>query len=280
MIAADRKLRKRWKKQGLRFNSRVVQPWPVIIFPAASDPDIIALCFHRKPFPTDVDADRPPPVAVPRCIVSRALYFLSLCSGLRRDGDPQFQMDKASHRYGLPVVTLSLDIANSQEFGDILNPKVWKRSVDLACAGLVIGMLMGPPCETRSIARCCELVGARFAPRPLRNASHLWGCDDIKDRECQQVLIGNDVLRIALFLFAIVMSCGGTALIEHPALLNSAPAEAPAIWNLPDTRWLVDNGAVVITVDQCRYGALSKKNTMLLTRNAAPLWGLPCASSL
>ena len=74
------------------------------------------------------------------------------------------------------------------------------------------------------------------------------------------MLIGNDLLRIALFLFGIVMSCGGTALIEHPALPNSAPAEAPAIWKLPDTCWLVDNGAVVITVDQCRYGARSNKN--------------------
>ena len=277
VLLHHKKLNKQLRGKGNRFVARQAVPVPVIVYPPAQDPEILAECFRCKPTPTVVEEEQPAHRSIPRCLQHRTLYFLSLCSDLRRSGDPQFFMDKESRSHCIPVITLSLDIANSEKFGDILHPNVWKRLVDLARAGLIIGMLMGPPCETWSLARFRELLECAFAPRPVRHATNLWGCDDIRFKELQQVLVGNDLLRIAIFLFAIVMAFGGTGIIEHPAFLHMAPEGAPSIWKLAETIWLRANGAKLVTVDQCRFGARSRKPTSLLTCNAQPLWAKPCA---
>ena len=173
----------------------------------------------------------------------------------------------------VPVITLSLDIAINCAFGNVLSPFVRGKLIDYIRAGAVIGLIMGPPCETWSAARFLELLCGSRGPRPIRSEGDLWGLPDLSKRETEQIEIGNALLRLALVLFAHMLSSGfGTALIEHPALAAWAPIAAPSIWKLPEIQWLLRHGARLVQIDQCRFGAPSKKPTTLLTCHAAALW--------
>ena len=61
-------------------------------------------------------------------------------------------------------------------------------------SGRLIGIIMGPPCETWKVARFLAILDMLFPPRPLRSATTRTGLPDISNRELAQVHVGNDVL--------------------------------------------------------------------------------------
>ena len=106
-------------------------------------------------------------------------YIVHLYSGRRRDHDFQFWMEKYLDEHhpslrGCPYV-ISIDTAIHHTM-NIHSPALWNHLLDCARSGRLIGLLLGPPCETWSAARCHSLPeGERRGPRPLRTAAELWG---------------------------------------------------------------------------------------------------------
>ena len=197
------------------------------------------------------------PFRIPIAPNDSPLIFVSLCSGLRREQDPQWYMERQASAANLPILIISLHIAMDDS-----------RFIQWALAGRLIGIVMGPPCETWTVARFMELVGRLSAPRPLGSASTPIGLPDVSKRELAQVGVGNDILLLSFLLFFLVMMTGGTALMEHPSDPVARQPEAPSIWRLGITQTLIAMGARIVYIDQCRYGSPSRKPTMLLTCNA------------
>ena len=63
--------------------------------------------------------------------------------------------------------------------------------------GRVLGIISGPPCETRSVARFCliELDDVKFPPRPLRSRTMPWAKNRLTPKEYQQVSAANVLLQ-------------------------------------------------------------------------------------
>ena len=131
------------------------------------------------------------------------LIFVALCSGIRREEDPQWFMERQAAEAGLPVLCVSLDIAMDDVRGDVLSSLVKNQLIDWAMSGRLIGIIMGPPCETWTVARFLAILDMLFPPRPLRSATTPTGLPDISSRELAQVHVGDDFLLLALFAFLL-----------------------------------------------------------------------------
>ena len=133
------------------------------------------------------------------------LIFVSLCSGSRREEDPQWFMERQAAEAGLPVLCVSLDIAMDDVRGDVLSSSVKNQFIDWAMSGRLIGIIMGPPRETWTVARFLAILDMLLPPRPLRGAATPTGLPDISRREIAQVHVGNDILLPVSLLFFLVM---------------------------------------------------------------------------
>ena len=115
-------------------------------------------------------------------------------------------------------------------------------------------------------------------PRPLRSAETPTGLPDVTPKEFAQLVVGNSILLLALTLFFLVLRTGGCGIVEHPADPIGRFEGVPSIFRLDLVNTLKNLGARVIYLDQCRYGARSKKPTMILTSNAEWLWDISLAN--
>ena len=105
-------------------------------------------------------------------------------------------------------------------------------------------------------------------PRPLRSAETPTGLPDVTPKELAQLVVGNSILLLALTLFFLVLRTSGCGIVEHPADPIGRFEGVPSIFRLDLVNTLKHLGARVIYLDQCRYGARSKKPTMIFTSNA------------
>ena len=117
-------------------------------------------------------------------------YIVHLYSGRRRDYDFQYWMEKYLNEHHPQLRGCVYHSMN------IHSPALWNHLLDYARAGRLLALLLGPPCETWSAARCHSLPeGQRRGPRPLRTAAELCGvCHSAPWRN-----FCNSVLGIAFF---------------------------------------------------------------------------------
>ena len=108
-------------------------------------------------------------------------------------------MERQAAEAGLTVLCVSLDIAMDDVRGDMLSSLVKNQLIDWAMSGRLIGIIMGPPCETWTVARFLAILDMLFPPRPLRSAATPTGLPDISSRELAQVHVGNVILLLVLF---------------------------------------------------------------------------------
>ena len=132
-------------------------------------------------------------------------YVLHLFSGRRRENDLQFYLNQASLKSGKCIFCLSFDLAIDSKC-DLLETHAQALAIWLIKQGVLLAMVMGPPCETWTKARAFELIEAWKAgqgwswshelqkPRPLRSAEHLWGMRHTKYREHQQCITRSGLL--------------------------------------------------------------------------------------
>ena len=172
----------------------------------------------------------------------------------------------------LGVRVLSVDTAVNDVF-NVHDPKLWHFLLDVAAAGRVLGLLLGPPCETWTSARHHQQLDehghAVRGPRPLRAASELWGMAHLTISELAQVYTGNCLLLKGLLLACVTTFNGGATFLEHPAVPYDETF--PSIWRTGLIKLLLrfSHGPFrKTTIEQWKYGAPSVKPTTLLYSNA------------
>jgi len=202
-------------------------------------------------------------------------FIVHLYSGRRREGDFQYWMEQNLADMALPfrscVHVISLDTAIHSTM-NVHSPALWNRLLDLARAGHLLAMLLGPPCETWSAARNNPLqvdTEVRAGPRPLRAATDLWGLDMRTLAEILQLSVGNCLLLKGIWLSIAVAFRSGYIVLEHPA--TPYDLALPSIWRTGILCMMLRDGIPFrkITIQQWRYGAAGVKPTTLLYSNGS-----------
>ncbi|CAK0896208.1 unnamed protein product [Prorocentrum cordatum] len=94
-----------------------------------------------------------------------------------------------------------------------------------------------------------------------------WGIQEATMSEMQQVALGNQLYRTAIYLILLGLPLQVSAILEHPAPAVWCP-QAPSSWHQPEVRWLAGlPQAEILYLDQCQFGQLAQKPTQLLTVN-------------
>lgn len=126
-------------------------------------------------------------------------------------------------------LVLSVDTAIDESM-IVLSADLWAFLINVARAGRLRALLLGPPCETWSAARFVQIASTsgRRPPRPLRLTSSIWGLEGLSSRELLQVSVGNTLLLRGLWLAVTVALHKGAVILEHPMM----PLEPhkPSIW--------------------------------------------------
>ena len=212
-------------------------------------------------------ASLPPPSGRP----SVAL-FLHFFSGHIRVGDLQWWLEKVHTDLDSTIEVASIDIVISAEKCDLASRNQQAKLLTWIRSGHIAGILIGPPCETWSVARE-ELIGTS-GPRPVRSRTAPWGLWDLKLNEHCQVAIGSLLLGFAFEAMLAQASKGGFGAMEHPrdpTEFMQHRNEAPSIWNLQVTRWLLSTGLFhLLRVEQGHHGASSRKPTTLMICGVPP----------
>ena len=193
----------------------------------------------------------------------RPVYIvLNLCSGHRRGGDVQAQVEWVINEDLYIVMCLSLDIAVDETLGDLTNEDAvsfWKTQ---GRNGRVQGVISSPPCETWSVARYLMVEG-KTSPPPLRTLTAPWGKRGLTLRQYEQVHLANILLGVALDFTMIMLGTGGFALLEHPSAATYR-ISAPSIWRLPYTQIIANSPAGrFVHFRQRVHGQISEKPTTL-----------------
>lgn len=167
------------------------------------------------------------------------------------------------------VYVISIDTAIHHSM-NIHSPALWNHLLDYARAGRLLALLLGPPCETWSAARCHSLPeGERRGPRPLRTAAELLDMPLRTLAELLQLSVGHCLLLKDIWLSVAVTYHSGSTVLEHPAMPHDE--ELPSIWRSGFLRLLLRGGAPFrrVTIQQWRFGAEGVKPTMLLYSNGS-----------
>jgi hypothetical protein len=168
------------------------------------------------------------------------------------------------------IYVISIDTAISEDM-NVHGEALWSFLLTAARAGRILGLLLGPPCETWSNARFAKLVDANGeelkGPRPLRSAAECWGIQGLSLAELQQIGVSNTLLLRGLWLCLPVAMTGGAVLLEHPA--PATQMDRPAIWRTSLVLLYLREGWLFRrhTFKQGAFGAPGVKPTSLLYAN-------------
>eukprot|EP00438_Fugacium_kawagutii_P002074 Skav230758 [mRNA] locus=scaffold4515:66690:68417:+ [translate_table: standard] len=180
--------------------------------------------------PLDMVSNLPCPSYGPR---TRQAIYIHLYSGRRRLGDFQAALealDWGSDAW--PPLVISLDIVIHAEKGNIMDLAVRRQWLDAIRRGFVTGALMGPPCETWSVARERWHI-EKTGPRPLRSSQEPWGFSSLLVKEARQVYTANALLCFAVAVHVLLWIQGRAAVTEHPDPPDPVRhPNAPSIWRL------------------------------------------------
>ena len=189
--------------------------------------------------------------------------FAHLFAGARREGDFQQHLEQ------LGAVAISIDIIYDVTWGDLLRPETFLLFDRALRQGILRGFLAGPPCETWTRARA--VMSEVYNIRPVRSRARPFGLCCLTRKESEQVLIGTQLLGVALRLFVTALLSGATAVIEHPSEPHDIPDYA-SIWRLPMVRFLLRfRRCQLIHLLQGHYGGHSPKPTSFLVANCEGL---------
>ena len=197
--------------------------------------------------------------------------IIHLYSGRRRKGDFHFWCETLLAATTHNITVLSIDTAISDQM-DVLAGSFWPWLLSACQTGYVVGLLLGPPCETWSSARFHSLADGK-GPRPVRSRSQPWGVSCLTCPELQQIRTGTTLLLRGLWLACWVGYCGGAVVLEHPARPNNQTY--PTIWELALIRILLDKVPwfASIDIEQWLLGGTGVKPTTLMYAHCdLPAW--------
>ena len=203
-------------------------------------------------------------------------FVLHLYSGRRRENDfhdhMQRILDNGPSHVRTSVIVLSIDTAIHQDM-DVHSQRLWGFLLSTARAGKILALLLGPPCETWSVARFAQVLNADGlpvrGPRPVRGDDQCWCLPSLSISELEQVNVGNCLLLRGIWLSIPVALQGGAVILEHPA--PAMELDKPSIWRTGVVRLLLRGGQLFrrFTFKQGNFGAMGIKPTTVMYANTA-----------
>lgn len=157
---------------------------------------------------------------------------------------------------------------------DINDPVFWNHLLALARSGFLLGLMMGPPCETWSAVRHEALLDDAGnvvpGPRPLRDDGRPWGLDGLLPREYRQLRVGMRLLLRGLILGLYTVLSGGVSILEHPSA--STKQGRASIWHTGLVQLLLQSGLFhLYSFGQWKFHAPGVKPTTFLYGGAPRL---------
>ena len=197
--------------------------------------------------------------------------FIHFFSGRRRPGDVQEALENLNWDHCWSPIIISLDIILDAKHGGLMKAETRLFWLRLIKDGFVDGALMGPPCESWSLARE-RWREEHCGPQPLRSSTELWALPSLWIKELFQILFGNTLLQFSVLSYALLWLQGRFAVLEHPALPDQhRHPQAPSIWLLDALKVLAClPESALETIYQGHYGAVSPKPTGLLHSHGPP----------
>ena len=198
-----------------------------------------------------------------------SMFFIHLCSGPDRCHDLVDMVEQQCVNIGCNIVGIRIDplawVGDLDELasGDLLKESVGHGLLQLIHSGRVLGGFGSPPCSTISTARHVPL-SQRGGPRPLRGRTNPWQpLTYCSEKERKAVAIGSVLFLLCLGLLGEIRFRGGWVGLEHPADRGREPF--PSFFATAEVAWFKQFCQLKYwVVDQCRFGASSRKPTGLL----------------
>ncbi|CAK9055594.1 Uncharacterized protein SCF082_LOCUS30033 [Durusdinium trenchii] len=202
------------------------------------------------------------------------LFFIHFCSGPRRKGDLLDAVETLCTEHGIAAQGLAIDpLAEvggmiGEHKADLLQHTWYEKLMHIIDSGRVAGGFGSPPCSTISAARHMPLRGRKpgsgSGPRPLRARANPWvPLDYCTVKERLAVDVGTALFIITTGLLGEIARRGGWVGLEHPADRGREPF--PSFFATAVVRDFCAYFRLFYThLDQCMYGAVSRKPTGIL----------------
>ena len=215
------------------------------------------------------------------------VFFIHFCSGPRRSGDLLDAVEILSAEHGIEVQAIAIDPLADVGWkftgyrAELLQHEWFEHIMNLIASGRVVGGFGSPPCSTISAARHVATQGRQTrGPRPLRARQNPWvALPYCTSKESMSVDIGTALFLITLGLLGEICLRGGWIGLEHPADRKREPY--PSFFATPEVSQFTHFFRLFYTeLDQCMYGAISKKPTGLLQQRGCPSLSMHCTHSV
>ena len=191
--------------------------------------------------------------------------MLYLFCGRERKADIKHFLQKFGSNDNFDVHVREVDIERSQA-DDLLQQQLWDEIFAELHQGLYDVVVVTPPCNSFSRARCNSFLSP--GPVPVRNVNHPWGFPWLTGNNRQLILDHNFLLTQSFKTMNICLEIGCDFLFEHPEDLGKTTSgDNPAsVWQLEEMRQFVESGnAFTFAIFQCHFGAQSPKPTRFVT---------------
>ena len=186
----------------------------------------------------------------PRDVAAVGRWFVEVFSGTAR----LTQTVQAGQVPCLPPIDITLCAAIPFAF-DVVDLDQWQFFMQLIFFGCIFFAHFGTPCNSYSGARKDD-----GGPSPLRSLEFPDGLPALSDQNACIVFMGNLFNERTCEACIAIVTVGGDFSIENP--LGSL------IWETPSMRQLIWNArAGWVDLDQCAFGAPSRKPTRLILSN-------------
>ena len=238
--------------------SKSFQPPPgVWLEPRGSPPEPKGTNDHVVDPPVTVPKEDPPVWTSwkdvpkdPRDVAAFGRWFVEVFSGTAR----LTQTVQAGQVPCLPPIDITLCAAIPFAF-DVVDLDQWQFFMQLIFFGCIFFAHFGTPCNSYSGARKDD-----GGPPPLRSLEFPDGLPALSDQNVCIVFMGNVFNERTCEACIAIVTVGGDFSIENPlgSLIWETPSMKQLIWNA--RAWWVD-------LDQCAFGAPSRKPTRLILSN-------------
>ena len=194
----------------------------------------------------------------------KKLRVLYLFCGVPPRSDIHACLRRLSKKGGFTLEVKEVDIERSND-DDLNSEDLWQQLLGEVQSGLWDVIVLSPPCNTFSRARC--QWQKHPGPRPVRSSCYPWGFPWLSDSNYKLVQQHN------FFILQCIKTCQEAVrkhsyfLLEHPEDLGAVGDQIPAsIWQLPEIQNLqIESKAVTWALYQCHFGAQSPKPTRFLS---------------
>ena len=147
-------------------------------------------------------------------------------------------------KMGFGVV--SIDIKKGPRH-DVCNPHIRRLILGWIRSGVVVGVWLGTPCTTWSIA---------YTTPQVRSLEHIYGLPGLNDKQAAAVALGNRTMTFSCTVIHVCLSVACPVLLESPG--------SSRMWHAPPLARLLARATADVLSDYCQFGTRWRKRTRVV----------------